>query len=67
MNDVLFTTSDGVDIKMGDGYFYFIKGSMKPYRVTIKSCQDHSPAKGFIQFSTESAALKYKNEICHVD
>jgi len=59
---ILFTTNNGVGIKMGDTYWYFMDEKMKLYSITVLSWQDHSPAKGFIQFSSEQTANKYKNE-----
>jgi hypothetical protein len=60
-NEILFTTSDGVPIRMGDQYWYLSELGNKLYRVTVRSWQDHSPAKGYIQFGSEETAKKHVN------
>lgn len=58
-NEILFTTSDGVPIKMGDTYWYLDGRVEKIRSVTVRSWQDYGPAKGVIQFGSEEAAKNY--------
>lgn len=58
--DILFTTSDGISIKMGDIYWYYNDGSTKLHSIMVRSWQDYGPAKGIIQFGAVWAAIEYK-------
>lgn len=62
MNEILFKTNDGVDIKIGDQYWYVGVGhhnAIKVFQVHAQSWQD--ARKGFAQFSTQELAESHKD------
>lgn len=62
MKEILFVTSDDIEISMGDTYWYFRDEKLKLLCVTVRSWQDYSPAKGFIQFGIQDNAVEYQNK-----